>query len=58
MQLTADHRLASAALRASNLPVSRASLNRWINTGRVPAVRVGGRWYVRPADLSKLVSTV
>jgi len=37
----------TAAAAARRLGVNKSTMSRWIATGKVPAVRQGGRWRVR-----------
>jgi len=37
----------TAAAAARRLGVNKSTMTRWIATGKVPAVRQGGRWRVR-----------
>ncbi len=36
--------------------VSRKTIWRWCETGRLPAFKIGKEWKVRVADLQKLIS--
>jgi excisionase family DNA binding protein len=36
--------------------VNTSTMYRWIRLGRVRATKVGGRWYMRRADLDALLS--
>jgi excisionase family DNA binding protein len=35
--------------------VTTRQLREWIDTGKLPAWKVGGKWRINPADLDKLV---
>ncbi len=41
----------AAALVEAGLPVHHATVARWCIAGRVPALRIGSRWHVKPDDL-------
>lgn len=40
------------ALRRTGLTITSNHVARLIRAGRIPAKRIGGHWYVRPADLT------
>lgn len=46
--------LLSVAAAAQELGVSRTTAYRWIQTGELPAVRLGGRLRIRRSDLDEL----
>lgn len=49
-----DRELCTITEAAARLGRSRASLHRWIAAGTVPTVTLGGRRYVRAAELDRL----
>jgi excisionase family DNA binding protein len=40
------------ALRRTGFAITSNHVTRMIRSGRIPAKRIGGHWYVRPADLT------
>lgn len=45
------------AIKRSGIPCQRSTPCRWVREGRLPsAIRVGGRWFVDPADFQLMIS--
>lgn len=40
---------------AARLAVDPSTVRRWIDDGRLPAVKPGGAWRIDPADLDELL---
>jgi hypothetical protein len=47
---------ARAALNARGIPISDRGILGWIARGYLGGVKVGGRWFIHPATLDKLLS--
>jgi hypothetical protein len=45
-------------LRRAGLTMTRSTLYRWIQSGTLPAVRVGGKTWVLPARLNEIIAEV
>lgn len=43
---------------AETIGVVHSTISRWIAAGKLPALRVGGTYRIRPEDLEKMVQPV
>jgi len=48
----------NAAAKTAGIPLSRATMARLARSGKIPAIRIGTRWFAIPDDLTAaLIST-
>ena len=47
--------LLTVAEAAAQLRVSRRTLLRWLQTRRLPGVKIGRDWRIDPADLNRII---
>ena len=46
---------ATAWLAAQGVEVDRETVRRWSQAGKLPARRIGGRWYIAERDLERWI---
>ena len=50
--------LLTAAVAPASLRVSRATLRRWYQEGRVPALKIGYEWRIIGSNLKRLIAEI
>jgi excisionase family DNA binding protein len=51
----AKHLTVSVSTAALMLEVSKQTIARWIKTGKLPAIKIGGRLMIRVSDIEALL---